>query len=242
MIRAVAPVLSVAVGGALFVGCAESMPPSVDGWDTSLAAGSVESVSPDRCSPAGGGFTFESTNPYFPLEVGRRWVLEGEDDGEPVRVEITVLDETEVVGEVVTRVVEEREWEDGELHEVSRNFFARASDGTVCYFGEEVEIVEDGRVVSRGGAWRADEPGNRPGIAMPADPRPGQEFPMEIAPGQAEDRARILGTGTVRVPAGTLPDAILVRESDPLDGEEEYKVFAAGVGFVVDEDLELVAY
>lgn len=44
------------------------------------------------CAP-GGEFTLESTNPYFPMDVGKKWVLEGGDE----RVEITVLEETEVV-------------------------------------------------------------------------------------------------------------------------------------------------
>ena len=45
-------------------------------------------------------------NQYFVLEPGFQLVLEG--DG--ARVQITVLDETKVVGGVTTRVVEEREW------------------------------------------------------------------------------------------------------------------------------------
>lgn len=230
-----------AIGGwILATGCAESIPRSLDGWDTTLDSASSTEIASERCEP-GVGFTVESTNPYFPMDVGRMWVLEGEDDGEAGRVEITVLDQTEVVAGVTTRVIEEREWVDGELYEVSRNFFAQAPDGTVCYFGEEVDDVEDGEVVGHHGAWRADDPGSRPGIIMPADPRPGMEFIMEIAPGEAEDRGRIVGTGSVRVPAGTFSETILVKEVDPRDGDTDYKVFAAGVGILVDEQLELVS-
>lgn len=52
--------------------------------------------------------------PGFPLHLA-------EDNEEAV---IAVLDETEVVDGVETRVVEERETKAGELVEVSRNFFA----------------------------------------------------------------------------------------------------------------------
>ena len=196
------------------------------------------------CSPDRGGFTAGSTNPFYPIVVGQRSVLDGEEDGESVQAIITVLDEAEVVAGVTTRVVEERESVDGELAEVSRNFFAQVSDGTVCYFGEDVDIFENGEVVSHEGAWRAGAAGARPGIIMPADPTPGQEFQMEAAPGAAEDEARIIDAGeTVTVPAGTFSQTIRLRESNPLEGGEGgEKLFAAGVGVVVDEELELVSF
>src|SRR5512134_3804896 len=90
------------------------------------------------CGEAGAPFTLEIDNPFFPLPVAHHLVLEGDEDGTTIRVEITVLDETEDVGGVTTRVVEEAEYEDDEVVEIARNFFAQASDGTVCYFGETV--------------------------------------------------------------------------------------------------------
>src|SRR5262245_38963387 len=59
-------------------------------------------------------------NPYFVLEPG--YVLQLE--GGKTRLTITVLDDTLRVDGVDTRVVEERETENGALIEVSRNFFA----------------------------------------------------------------------------------------------------------------------
>jgi len=192
------------------------------------------------CAPSGGEFTLTSTNPYFPMAVGSKWILEGGDE----RVEITVLDETEVVAGVTTRVIEEREWEDTELVEVSRNFFAQASDGTVCYFGEDVDIYENGEIIAREGEWRADAPGSRPGIIMPADPGPGTKFQMEVAPGKAEDTGEIVEVGgSVEVPAGTFTETIRLREYNPVADEDECcKVYAAGVGILIDEDLELVSH
>jgi hypothetical protein len=60
-------------------------------------------------------------NTYFVLEPGFQLVLEGGNE----KVAVTVLDETREVDGVVTRVVEEREWKDGRLIEVSRNFKGR---------------------------------------------------------------------------------------------------------------------
>lgn len=191
------------------------------------------------CAPTSAGFSLTSTNPYFPMEVGSEWVLEGGDE----RVVITVLDETETVAGVTTRVIEEREFEDGELKEVSRNFFAQASDGTVCYFGEDVDNYQDGEVVSHESEWRADAPGSRPGIIMPGNPRPGVTFQMEAAPGAAEDTGKVLELGSsTEVPAGTFAETLRLEEFDLLDDEKEEKVYAKGVGILVDEDLELVSH
>lgn len=196
----------------------------------------------EQCLPAGADFTLASTNPFFPIAVGSSWLFRGEEDGVPVELLITVLDETEIVAGVTTRVIEEREWEDGELFEVSRNYYAATSDGTVCYFGEAVDFYENGEIVSHEGSWRADAPGNAPGIIMPADPRPGMTFQMEAAPGIAADAGKIIGTGPARVPAGLFLDAIRVRETNPLDGDVGYKIFASGVGLVVDGPLQLVSH
>ncbi|HET6343160.1 MAG TPA: hypothetical protein VFG78_13365 [Gemmatimonadota bacterium] len=191
------------------------------------------------CDPTNEGFSLTSTNPYFPMEVGSEWVLEGGDE----RVVVTVLDETETVAGVTTRVIEEREFEDDELKEVSRNFFAQAPDGTVCYFGEDVDNYEDGEVVSHESEWRADAPGSQPGIIMPANPQPGVAFRMEVAPGAAEDAGKILEVGTsTEVPAGTFAETLRLEEIDLLDDEKEEKVFAKGVGILIDEDLELVSH
>jgi len=194
------------------------------------------------CALDRGDFTLESLNPYFPITVGSRWVLEGEEEGEFVRLEITILNETEQVGGVTTRVLEEREFQDGELAEVSRNFLVNTSEGNLCYLGEAVDIYEDGEVVSHEGAWRADEPGNAPGIFMPADPQSGMKFPAEVAPGVAEDENKIVGIGPVTVPAGTFTETIRIREFDPLTGDKDRKVFAAGVGTIIDGVLSLVSY
>ncbi|MGH7587168.1 MAG: hypothetical protein ACRELU_01110 [Gemmatimonadota bacterium] len=205
---------------------------------TATAQEAETAVDLSVCSPTG-EFTLASTNPYFPMSVGSEWTLEGGDE----RVVVTVLDETETVAGVTTRVIEEREFEDGELKEVSRNFFAQASDGTVCYFGEDVDNYKDGEVVSHESEWRADAPGSRPGVIMPADPRPGVTFQMEGAPGSAEDAGRIVEVGSsTEVPAGTFAETLRLEEHDLLDDEREEKVYAKGVGILIDEDLELVSH
>lgn len=231
-------------GLAMLQGCDRPQPLSPEGAipvSTPALSEAAKKLDPALCALDRGGFTLNSTNPYYPLGVGSQWFLEGEEDDEFIEVLITVLDETEEVGGVITRVVEEREWVDGELLEISRNFFAVASDGTVCYFGEDVDIFEDGEV-SHEGAWRADEPGNAPGIIMPADPHPGMKYPNEIAPGIAEDEAKVVGVGPIEVPAGRFTETIRIEERNPLEGDRDYKVFAKDVGIIIDGPIALFSY
>ena len=94
----------------------------------------------DKADLASGG-----SNPYFILEPGYQLVYKSKDGD----LTITVLNETKVVDGVETRVVEERENEDGRLIEVSRNYFAisRRNNG-VFYFGEDVDIYDkNGKVI-----------------------------------------------------------------------------------------------
>jgi hypothetical protein len=195
------------------------------------------------CDPANGSFTLSITNPYLLYAVGSQWIYEGDEDGTELRLQITVLDETEIVAGVVTRVVEEREWEDDELIEVSRNFFVQHASGTVCYFGEDVDIYEDGEIVSSEGAWRAGENGNLPGIMMPANPRVGMRYMQEVAPGIAEDEALIVEIGeSFTVPAGVFNNTLVTEETNPLDADTDEKRYAFGVGLIVDAEAELIAF
>lgn len=189
------------------------------------------------CGP-GNTFSPDITNRFFPQPVGQKLVLEGGG----ARVEISALGETEVVGGVVTRVVHEYETEGGELVEQSWNYFAQAADGTVCYFGERVDIYEGGVVVAHDGEWRADQAGYQAGIIMPAQPAAGTYHAQERAPGIAEDYANIVEIGRrVSVPAGTFEDTVITDEWSPLEpGAKSHKAYAAGVGLLDDNGAVLV--
>ena len=185
-------------------------------------------------------------NEFFPIHPGRQWQFEGAHGGELSQLTVTVLNVTELVGGVTTRVVEERETVNGGLVEVSRNFFAENSAGAVCYFGEDVTIHLPGGGTSTEGTWRADDvsdPSNQffPGIIMPADPSVRMRFQMEGAPGIAEDEGRITGSGRVKVTAGTYNQTLRIREFNPLDGDVGFKTFAKGVGMLIDGDVQLTS-
>lgn len=203
------------------------------------------------CDPeVGGPFSLDGANEFFPLVVGNESVLEGvelDDEGEEVeiRIESTVTDETEEVAGVTTRVVESAEFEDDELIEIARDFYAVAPDGTVCYFGEFVENFEDGELVDNEGSWRAGEDGNMPGIIMLGDPQVGQVYMQEDAPGVAEDQAENIALGEeLDVPFGVFDDTLTVEDCNPLDdkGAIDEKVYVSGIGIAKDEAAELVSF
>ncbi len=199
------------------------------------------------CDPATATFSLTSTNPYYPLIVGNASVLEGTEDGQLIRVERVVLPDTEIVDGVETHVLEAREFIDGALYEVARNFYVEASDGTVCYFGEDVDFYENGAVVNHDGSWRAGVDGAKPGIIMPASPAVGDGYYQENAPGIALDMGRVAAVGLSDTFGGTsYPDVIRVMDSNPIDDEdpceEEEKLYVPGVGEAADTSKRLISF
>jgi hypothetical protein len=193
-------------------------------------------------------FATSGINPHFILLPGYRLVLEGEEENEEggtdrLRLVITVKDETRRIAGVLCRVVEERETKNGELVEVSRNFYALCKKtSNVFYFGEEVDIYEDGEIVSHEGAWQAGRRGARPGVIMPGSFLLGSRYFQEIAPPVALDRAEHIAMGlTVETPFAVLRDCVEVLETSPLEpGAESVKMYAPGIGLIVDGPLRLV--
>lgn len=180
-------------------------------------------------------------NPFFSLEVGYMLEFAGGDE----KLVITVLDETIKVDGVECRIVEEREWEGEDLIEVSRNFFAISKrTNSVYYFGEDVDMYKDGKVVSHDGAWRSGENGAVFGLMMAGTPILGGKYYQEIAPEVAMDRAEIKSlSDTLETPAGKFTDCLTAIESTPLEpGVTEAKIYAPGIGLIRDADLKLVKY
>lgn len=192
-------------------------------------------------------FASTGANTHFILEPGHKLILESGErqDSEHLQLVITVMNETKIVNGTETRVVEERETEDGELVEISRNYFSvcRPSND-IYYFGEEVDNYEDGKIVSHEGAWLAGIHNARAGIIMPGKVEVGYKHYQELAPGIAEDRAEIISLNeTLETPAGEFANVLRAEETNPLEPEErEFKYYASGIGLIQDETLQLVNY
>jgi len=191
--------------------------------------------------------TLSSTgrNKYFILEPGYQLILEGKEGNDKVILTITVLNETKKIGSVETRVVEEKDVVNGVIEEVSRNFFAiDKNTGDIFYFGEDVDIYKDGKVVNHEGAWIAGTANAKAGLLIPGIVYPGARYYQEMAPGVAMDRAEIISIKeTIATPAGTFNNCLKTQESSALEsGEKEYKIYAPGIGLVKEETLLLTKY
>ena len=176
-------------------------------------------------------------NPYMPLAPGSRWVYrETATDGRAQRVVVKVTRRTRLIANGVrARVVRDTVTERGRLVEDTFDWYAQDRRGTVWYLGEDTKEYENGRVVSTAGSWEAGVDGARPGIVMPARPRPGLTYRQENRPGAAEDRARVLSADEqAEVPAGHFERVVLTKDWNPLEPKVlEYKLYAPGVGLVL---------
>jgi len=228
-IHAVVTVMMIVVIGATGgAGLRNSSPQSESSWQEEFGLSKRSLVPTGR-------------NQYFILEPGFQLVLEEENE----KLTITVLDETRKVNGIVTRVVEEREWENGNLIEVSRNFFAideKTKD--VFYFGEEVDMYKGGKVINHSGAWLAGKNGARAGLIMSGQPKVGMKYYQEIAPEVAMDRAEIISVDdTLETPAGSFSKCLKTKEGTPLEpSEKEFKIYAPEIGLIQDESLLLTKY
>ena len=194
---------------------------------------------PDSCR-----FSSVGRNNYFVLEPGYQLILEGKEGNKTARLVITVLNETRKIGNVETRVVEENESMNGKTIEISKNFFAFCQQTkSIFYFGEEVDMYKNGKVINHEGAWIAGGK-NKPGVVMPGTLLVGARYYQELAPGVAMDRAEVVGLEvTAQTPAGNFTNCLQTEESSALHPKEkEFKLYAPGVGLIKEENLLLVKY
>jgi hypothetical protein len=225
--------LALALAGVALGGCAAGSADRASGvaMPTALPQGAepVE-LDPDE-------FSVDITNPYWPMSVGDRWVFdETGADGTGQRVEVTVLDETHTVATgIEARVVHDLVTQDGAVVEDTLDWYAQDSAGNVWYLGEETAEYEDGLAVSTEGSWEAGVDGAQPGIAVPADPRPGMAYRQEYLAGEAEDEAVVLSVSEpVQAPAGAWTDGLLTRDTTPLEPDiAELKFYVRDVGPVL---------
>jgi hypothetical protein len=203
------------------------------------AAGAVAALLAAGCGdePAktGRGFTTDIDNPYWPLRPGSRWVYRETGEGPVKKVVVTVTPRIKrVASGVSARVVRDEVTEDGKPVELTDDYYAQDRGGNVWYLGEATAEYENGKVTTREGSFEAGRNGAKAGMIMPAHPQPGMSYREEFFRGHAEDQARVLSTDDqAQVPAGHFSNALLIRDSTPLEPRVlEYKLYARGVGQV----------
>jgi Protein of unknown function (DUF2874). len=176
-------------------------------------------------------------NSYFAIQPGRVLKLASGKD----RLTVSILPGTKTVDGVAVGVLEEREEKNGELIEVSRNYFATdPHTGDVYYFGEDVDNFQGGKLINHDSAWLAGEKGARFGLFIPGKPKKGDKYYQEIAPKVALDRVEIVSVDeTVKTPAGIFEHCVHLRETTPLESDVSHKYYAPGVGMIKDDEFEL---
>lgn len=205
-------------------------------FGTEAGAGELD---PSRYSP-------KVTHPLVALSTVRFKVFEGRErnragESVDIRSVVRVLDKTTRVAGVRVAIVDVKEYEDGELVEHTLDYYAQRDDGSVWYFGERVDDIEDGMIVGHDGQWFAGRNGAKPGLFMPAAVRVGQAFEQERAPGIAEDRSTVVAVDrTVKTPAGTFRNCIKTRDVAPLDKKTERKFYCRGVGLVREQSTTVL--
>ncbi len=188
------------------------------------------------------------TNLYHPFRPGAVKVFSGlKGGGISVIVDLYTHDtRTFTVNSVAvrTRVLQETEFLNGKLIEVSQNFYAQADDGTVYYFGELVNDYLGGGHVSHEGSWIVGGPtlpsdppdaGNapHPNVFMPKTPEVGDTWKPENLYPIVDETVRVLAIGRiVKVQAGTYDHVVQVRETTRLDTDKETKWYARGPGVI----------
>jgi len=184
-------------------------------------------------------FTTKIDNKFWPMRPGSRWVYRDTDsEGARARDVVTVTHRTKLIANGITaRVVHDVVTEDGELAEVTDDYYAQDRAGNIWYLGEATATYANGKPKSTEGSFEAGVDGAQPGVIMAARPRVGLHYRSEYYKGHAEDRARVMSLRQMAgVPFGFFPRGrvLMTAETTPLEPQVlEYKFYARGVGPVL---------
>jgi hypothetical protein len=150
-----------------------------------------------------------------------------------------VTDRTKEILGVATTVVKDVVKVDGELAELTYDWYAQDRDGNVWYFGEDTAEYEDGKVANRAGSWEAGVDGAQPGIVINADPQVTNSFRQEFYKGEAEDMFWVVAVGESKsVPFGDFDNVLHTLEWSALEPKVvEEKFYAPGVGLLAEQSL-----
>ena len=179
-------------------------------------------------------------NPYLPLSAKRRCEYRGDDGSRSVVTRLRATKRFDVAGRPVdVAVFRDDAYEEGRLVERTRDYFAQADDGTVYYFGEDVDNIRRGRVVDHDGSWLYGRDTDALGVAMLPNPRLGEQYRFEDVPGVTSESNRVEEVGARAQVARRLHTGVIrISEFIQPDGELEQKLYAPGVGMIVAYEPE----
>lgn len=242
------------LGVVISVAAVASLAASADAQQSTAIAkvGSSASMSKVKVIPLPSPqhFVRHVTNRYFPLKPGSVWVYEGADSAEGERIVVRVLKRTKKIQGITATVVSDRVTHDGELIEMTHDWYAQDDQGRVWYLGEDTTSYDNG-VPSPKGSWKAGKNGAHAGVVMFPKGHIGRTYYQEFLAGEAEDQGKLLDRSSrVVLPVGKFRKVRITKDTTPLEPSMlELKFYAPGVGMVLElgtsPDLgrvELVSY
>lgn len=177
-------------------------------------------------------FTRLVNNRYWPLRPGTAYHYEGVRGATAQTDDEVVLRRTKRIIGVACTVVRDTVSEHGRAVERTLDYYAQDKQGNVWYMGEDSFELKSGHMVKASDSWLTGVDGAKPGIIMPATPKPGEAYRQEYyPPAEALDQARVLRyAASVTVPYGTYRHVLVTSERSPLEPQTEQKYYAPGVG------------
>ena len=170
-------------------------------------------------------------NPWLPFPSGTTFHFTGVVDGKSSTDTESVTNNFKTLDGVKARAVHDEVAVKGKVIEKTDDYYAQDNQGNVWYFGEDSFELKGGKFVLAPDSWHAGENGAKPGIIQEANPKVGDTYKEEDAPGVAEDQAKVLSlTESVTVPYGSFTNVLETVETSPLDPQSENKWYARGVG------------
>ncbi len=175
----------------------------------------------------------EVTNPLFPIAHLDAVIL-GEVEGQPLKIETTLLPQTKTVvwsgRRIETLQSQFCAYLQGRITEVAVDLYAQADDGSVWYFGEDVVNYAHGVAATTDGTWRVGLEGPA-AMIMPGHAKVGDVYRTENIPGVAFEQVTIKRVGvTVAGPVGPVEGAVVGQELHQDERALEPKIFAPGYG------------
>lgn len=206
-----------------------------------LAFGCARSSEPSaHTSPR---FTAAMSHPYFPLTANKLSVYEGEHDGQRIYEEVRTRFESRTIQGVPCSTLQQDVYVDGELTEITSEWYAQDLEGNVWRFGEE-NLLRDGEDFVKGpDSWVAGEAGFDAWIAFAAVIREGDRYIGRQPSGTEVFEVTSVGAN-VTVAGGSFANCVEILE-DPEGADQDIILYAPGVGRVLETSshgkLELVS-
>jgi len=151
-------------------------------------------------------------NPWLPLHPGTVRTYEGIKDGKPATLVVTVSTKTKKIGGVACVVVEELESLAGAPSDRTTGYYAQDKNGSVWYFGEDVQELNSKGKVTKTEGWHAGIDNASPALVMEAAPAIGHSYVNKYT----NDHSEIVSLAKpVKVPFGSFKEALLIKEWTP---------------------------